>query len=224
MIRLQDLVPAVYYDKSRDFQFIGRLYDIVLNHIKTNADLLYDLPNGKNKDKRLLNLLALTLGFQTKHNYNSKQLEAICSVLPLIMKNKGSLAAIVIATNALLHAEGLTQALDYKVIPNRSITLYLPAELSDLTLLTDLMDYILPAGIYCKFVKELKSTHTIETTITTKDTVMYKTDTTGKAWNKLLNKDELKSIGRANMIDTEKGKGILLNMEIERPEEPTDGD
>jgi hypothetical protein len=97
------------------------------------------------------------------------------------MKNKGSLMAMVIATNALLHADGLTQALDYKVIPNRSITLYLPAELSDLTLLTDLMDYILPAGIYCKFVKELKSTHTIETTITTKDTVMYKTDTTGKA-------------------------------------------
>jgi hypothetical protein len=53
---------------------------------------------------------------------------------------------------------------------------------------------------------------------------MYKTDNTGKAWNKLLNKDELKSIGRANTIDTEKGKGILLNMEIERPEEPTDGD
>ena len=224
MIRLQDLVPAIYYDKSRDFQFIGRLYDIVLNHIKTNADLLYDLPNGKNKDKRLLNLLALTLGFQTKHTYNSKQLEAICSVLPLIMKNKGSLMAIVIATNALLHAEGLTQALDYKVIPNKSIILYLPAELSDLTLLTDLMDYILPAGIYCEVIKELKSTYTIETTITTRDTVIYKTDTTGKAWNKLLNKDELMNIGRANTIDTEGGRGILLNMEIERPKEPTNGD
>ena len=224
MIRLQDLVPAIYYNKSRDFQFIGRLYDIVLNHIKTNTDLLYDLPNGKNKDKRLLNLLALTLGFQTKHNYNSKQLEAICSVLPLIMKNKGSLMAIVIATNALLHAEGLTQALDYKVIPNKSIILYLPAELSDLTLLTDLMDYILPAGIYCEVIKELKSTYTIETTITTRDTVIYKTDTTGKAWNKLLNKDELMNIGRANTIDTEDGRGILLNMEIERPKEPTNGD
>jgi hypothetical protein len=181
MIRLQDLTPSVYYDKSRDFQFIGRLYDIVLNHIKTNADLLYDLPSGKNKDKRLLNLLALTLGFQTKHNYNSKQLEAICSVLPLIMKNKGSLMAMIIATNALLHAEGLTQALDYHIEPGKSITLYLPADLSDLTLLSDLMDYILPAGIYCEFVKELRSTYQVETVITTEDVVTYKTDDTTKA-------------------------------------------
>jgi hypothetical protein len=181
MIRLQDLTPSVYYDKSRDFQFIGRLYDIVLNHIKTNADLLYDLPSGKNKDKRLLNLLALTLGFQTKHNYNSKQLEAICSVLPLIMKNKGSLMAMIIATNALLHAEGLTQALDYHIEPGKSITLYLPADLSDLTLLSDLMDYILPAGIYCEFVKELRSTYQAETVITTEDVVTYETDDTTKA-------------------------------------------
>ena len=50
MIRLQDLVPNVYYEKSRDFQFIGRLFDIVLNSVKTNSDTLYNLPSGKNKD------------------------------------------------------------------------------------------------------------------------------------------------------------------------------
>lgn len=217
MIRLQDLTPSVYYDKSRDFQFIGRLYDIVLNHIKTNADVLYDLPNGKNKDKRLLNLLALTLGFQSKHDYNSKQLEAICSVLPLIMKNKGSLMAMIIATNALLHAEGLTQALDYTINEGRSITLYLPADLSDITLLADLMDYILPAGIYCEFVKELRSTYQIETTITTEDTVKVETDTTGKAWNQMLTPTEVSALGSATSIDKEQGKGILMNMEIEKP-------
>lgn len=216
MIRLQDLTPSVYYDKSRDFQFIGRLYDIVLNHIKTNTDLLYDLPSGKNKDKRLLNLLALTLGFQTKHNYNSKQLEAICSVLPLIMKNKGSLMAMIIATNALLHAEGLTQALDYHIEPGKSITLYLPADLSDLTLLSDLMDYILPAGIYCEFVKELRSTYQVETIITTEDVVTYETDNTTKAWNKMLTQEELNNLGRGNQIDKDKGQGILLNMQIEK--------
>ena len=123
MIRLQDLVPNVYYEKSRDFQFIGRLFDIVLNSVKTNSDTLYNLPSGKNKDERLLNLLAFTLGFQPKHHYNSKQLEAICSVLSLVIKNKGSLNAIIIATNAILHAEGLTQPLSYSVAPGESITL-----------------------------------------------------------------------------------------------------
>ena len=41
MIRLQDMTPSVYYDQSRDFQFIGRLFDVVLNSVKTNADMVY---------------------------------------------------------------------------------------------------------------------------------------------------------------------------------------
>ena len=172
MIRLQDLVPNVYYEKSRDFQFIGRLFDIVLNSVKTNSDTLYNLPSGKNKDERLLNLLAFTLGFQPRHHYNSKQLEAICSVLSLVIKNKGSLNAIIIATNAILHAEGLTQPLSYSVAPGESITLYLPTQLSDLTLLTDLMNYILPAGLYCNFVKEISKVTNVETKIGVKSEVI----------------------------------------------------
>ena len=171
MIRLQDLTPSVYYTKSRDFQFIGRLYDIVLNYVKTNADNLYNLPIGKNMNERLLNLLSLTLGFQSKHNYNSVQLAAICSVLPLILRNKGSLNAILIAVNALLHAEGIKQPLDYSIHNGESITLYLPEQLTDLGLLTDLLVYILPAGISCRMVKEISERHTIVTERTTEDDV-----------------------------------------------------
>ena len=73
MIRLQDLTPAVYYDQSRDFQFIGRLYDLVLNYSKTNAANLYNLPIGENMDEQLLNLLALTLGFKPTKNYKDRK-------------------------------------------------------------------------------------------------------------------------------------------------------
>ena len=38
MIKLQNLTPEVYYKESRVFQFIGRLYDIVLNSVKTETD------------------------------------------------------------------------------------------------------------------------------------------------------------------------------------------
>ena len=44
MIKLQNYTPEIYYKESRDFQFIGRLYDLVLNSIKTEVDLLYYLP------------------------------------------------------------------------------------------------------------------------------------------------------------------------------------
>ena len=156
MIKLQDLTPKIYYDSSRDFQFIGRLYDIVLNSIKTNAANLYNLPSNKDMDEQLLNLLALTLGFKiTKQQYNSKQLRALCSALPTILKNKGSIQALVLAANTLLAAEGVTQELDYTVT-TQGIILGVAQELDDLSLLEDLLDYLLPAGLSCTIIKKSK--------------------------------------------------------------------
>ena len=194
MIKLQELTPSVYYEQSRDFQFIGRLYDIVLTYIKTNADNLYTLPIGKNMDEKLLNLLAFTLGFQSKHHYNSKQLLAICSVLPLILKNKGSLNAILIAVNSILYAEGINQALDYE-FKNNNLVLYLSQDLSDLTLLKDIMIYILPAGIGCDMIKEIQSVNKIETILTTKDEVKVYKDIASK-FNRILDvrNDDIKEM------------------------------
>ena len=176
MIKLQDLTPKVYYDYSRDFQFIGRLYDLVLNSVKTNAANLYNLPCGKNMDEQLLNLLALTLGFKiTKQQYNSKQLRAICESLPTILKHKGSIQALVLAVNVLLAAEGITQSLDYEVIPKQGVVLGVAQELEDLTLLEDLLDYLLPAGLSCTIIKKSKLVTTTTTILNLSDTVtVYK--------------------------------------------------
>jgi hypothetical protein len=171
MIKLQDLTPAIYYNQSRDFQFIGRLYDLVLNYLKTNAANLYNLPVGKNMDEQLLNLLALTLGFKPTKNYNSKQLRAICSVLPTILKHKGSIQALVLATNALLAAEGVRQPLDYTMHPKQGITLYVAQELDDLSLFTDLLDYLLPAGLSCTIIKESQVVNEIDTILGVTDSI-----------------------------------------------------
>lgn len=173
MIRLQDSTPAVYYDQSRDFQFIGRLFDVVLNSVRTNTSNITCLPVDKNMNEGLLNLLSTTLGFQSKHNYNSKQLEALCSVLPTVLRNKGSIQAVLCAVNALLGAEGITQSLDYTVSSKKEITLYLPEYLSDLTLLRDLLVYILPAGMGCQMVKEISETVKVETNLTTEDVIAF---------------------------------------------------
>lgn len=171
MIKVQDLTPSIYYKQSRDFQFIGRLYDLVLNYSKTNAANLYNLPIGKNMDEQLLNLLALTLGFKPTKKYNSKQLLAICSVLPTILKSKGSIQALILATNALLAAEGVEQPLDYTLLPNQGITLYVAQELDDLNLFTDLLDYLLPAGFSCNIVKESQVVNSINTKLAFNDSV-----------------------------------------------------
>ena len=221
MIKLQELTPSVYYEQSRDFQFIGRLYDIVLNYIKTNADNLYTLPIGKNMDEKLLNLLALTLGFQSKHHYNSKQLLAICSVLPLILKNKGSLNAILIAVNSILYAEGINQALDYE-FKNNNLVLYLSQDLSDLTLLKDIMIYILPAGIGCDMIKEIQSINKIETILTTKDEVTVYRDIASK-FNRILNlRDDTE---KAILISGRPADntGMLVNITSGQPNNSSNG-
>lgn len=221
MIKLQELTPSVYYEQSRDFQFIGRLYDIVLNYIKTNADNLYTLPIGKNMDEKLLNLLAFTLGFQSKHHYNSKQLLAICSVLPLILKNKGSLNAILIAVNSILYAEGISQALDYE-FKNNNLVLYLSQDLSDLTLLKDIMIYILPAGIGCDMIKEIQSVNKIETILTTKDEVTVYKDVASK-FNRILNprKDADKAILASGRPAG--NTGMLANITLRQPSNSSNG-
>ena len=221
MIKLQELTPSVYYEQSRDFQFIGRLYDIVLNYVKTNADNLYTLPIGKNMDEKLLNLLAFTLGFQSKHHYNSKQLLAICSVLPLILKNKGSLNAILIAVNSILYAEGISQALDYE-FKNNNLVLYLSQDLSDLTLLKDIMIYILPAGIGCDMIKEIQSVNKIETILTTTDEVAVYKDIASK-FNRILNPRE-----KADKDILAGGRpagntGMLANITLRQPSNDSNG-
>lgn len=159
MIKLQNYTPEVYYKESRDFQFIGRLYDLVLNSVKTETDLLYNIPLSDNSDEKLLELLAMTLGFKPKHQYNARQLKAICSVFSEIIRNKGSIKALKIACEALFNAMDISQALDYDFTPNKDNTelnLYISEEFEDISILTDLLTYVLPAGMSCNIIKELQ--------------------------------------------------------------------
>ena len=105
MINLSSQVPSIYPKASRDFQYLGWLTDIVLNSVKHNVDSLYSLPLTAG-NTRLTELLAMTLGFTIKRNYDKKQLSALVSVLPSILKYKGTEKAIVIAAEAIIKASG----------------------------------------------------------------------------------------------------------------------
>ena len=170
MIKLENATPKVYYEMSRDFQFIGRLYDLVLNSCKTDIDLIRALPNGANANEVLLNLLADTLGFKATKNYNTAQLLAICNALPIILRNKGNLNSLFIAVNALLRAEEIQDTLDYSFADN-VLTLFIPEQLSDITIIFDLLDYVIPAGISVKVIRELKEVVPITTAFYLNDKV-----------------------------------------------------
>ncbi len=147
MIKTQNLTPEIYYQRSRDFQLFGRLFDVAVNSVKASADMIYTLDNMSFTGTKLVGLLATTLGFKQKHEYSIAQLKAVCSILPTILKKKGTLEAITMVCTAILKAEGLTDKFEFFKDENDPLhyILLLP-QLQNITLLIDLLSYIWPAG------------------------------------------------------------------------------
>jgi len=221
MIKLEELTPNVYYRQSRDFQFIGRLYDLVLNSIKTNTELINYLPLDRNTDSQLLSLVAMTLGFKSKHNYNIAQLTALCNVFSYALKNKGNIQSIISVCNAVLNAEGIRSKTAY-AIKNTNITLYLPSTLNDITLLRDLLDYILPAGMSCTFVKEtIASSNAITIYTHTADSVEHTIigkDIDYNNYAKIIQPDKIKPLSdNYNRFGVSDKEGYISNSTIYKP-------
>lgn len=151
MIKFSEQVPSIYPSASRDFQYLCWLFDIVLNSVKHNVDDLYDLPNVSNNAK-MTELLAMTLGFKVKRNYDNKQLAAIVSILPAILKYKGTEKAIEITAEALIKASGAGGSFSCSV-EGAQLIIILPTDLIDITLFTDMLEYILPAGMGYRVIR-----------------------------------------------------------------------
>lgn len=220
MIKLQNLTPEVYYKESRDFQLLGRLFDLVLNAVKTDADLLYNLPLSTNSDEKLLELLALTLGFKPKHQYNARNLKAVCSVFSEILRNKGSIKAIKIACEALFNSMDISQQLDYdftKDKDNTELNLYIAQDFGDITLLNDLLSYVLPAGMSCNIIREFHILTESNTNIGISD-IVTKSKINTKETSKVIK--DFTNVSDANIS----GKaGFSVNSEIIKLEDKNNG-
>jgi hypothetical protein len=160
MIKIKDQIPSIYYDASRDFQVLGHLYEVVLNYVKTNADMLYLLPNGIEADTRATELLATTLGFRLKRNYDKAQLAALVSIFPRLLKIKGTKGAVDLAGNALVKASGVPGTFTSE-LKDHVLMVKIPIELSDITLFMDLLPYILPFGIRVSVVRSTAITRKV---------------------------------------------------------------
>lgn len=160
MINLYNQVPTVYNNASRDFQYLSWLINIVLNAVKHNVDDIYNLPHV-GYDPKLSELLALTLGFKLKRNYDQQQLAALVEILPSILKYKGTKKAVEMAAESLITASGSLGSTSCEV-SGAHLEVVLPEDLSvDITLFIDLLDYILPAGMTCRVIRENRTERTL---------------------------------------------------------------
>ena len=164
MINIKNQMPSIYYDASRDFQVLGHLYEVVLNYTKTNADMLYLLPNGIEADTRTTELLATTLGFKLRRNYDKAQLAALVSIFPRLLKIKGTQSAVDLVGNALVKASGVPGQFKSD-LENNVLTVKIPIELSDITLFIDLLPYILPFGIRVSVIRNTVRAQSVTGTV-----------------------------------------------------------
>ena len=163
MIKFYNQVPSVYPSASRDFQYLCWLIDIVLNSVKHNVDDIFALPDNR-ADHKLTELLATTLGFKIRRSYDQAQLRALIVALPRILKYKGTKAAVDMAGEALLSASGALGSYDSEVDETAcELTVTFPETLVDISLFTDLLPYILPAGMTCR----IERTEMVEADLTT---------------------------------------------------------
>ena len=198
MINFYNQVPSIYTSASRDFQYLSWLINIVLNSVKHNIDDLYDLPNTK-ADPRLTQLLAMTLGFKVRRNYDQKQLAALVSIIPRILKYKGTIEAVNLAGKALIKASGATGMFECK-IENNCLQILLPKQLVDTTLFMDLLPYIAPAGITSRVVRKWQTQANIPPIEVGYHDVLQADWYTDLSWND----DKQNSAGLASMFESNK--------------------
>lgn len=192
MVRTETQVPSNYYTRSRDFQLLGRLFDLSMNSSKDYADSVRGCADGTALDGRMLSLLAKTVGFDCRDGHAASDLLMACRGFKSIMRRKGSEQAVIDCVSLLMRAQNVDDAFDV-TISNKDgdadvheVLVLVPKELSDVTLLEDLLDYVLPAGYVLNIVVGLSDNGGVsedDAKITTgHKSVKYADDEVGKVY------------------------------------------
>lgn len=105
--RLENNVPNIYTEVSRDFQLFCKLFNIYLG---ANLNRAYTVPYILDVDKcdeSLLYALANMQGFVTDKYIPPNILRSICKVFPFCIKRKGTKRAIEVMSQAVLSTDRL---------------------------------------------------------------------------------------------------------------------
>lgn len=160
MIKTENIVPSNYYTRSRDFQLLGRVLDIVFNSSKGYSDMVQYDTICSNTDYRLLDLIAKAVGFEVKRKYDVHDLFVLCSTFKSIIRKKGTVSAVEDCVRVLLKAQNINkpfQVIDLDAYIDSNTKAYeleilVPEELTDIALLEDMLEYVLPAGYIYKII------------------------------------------------------------------------
>lgn len=157
IFRLVDNTPDAYVTPSRDFQLLCNSFDIVNNAVKFDIDSIVNILDTRLCAEGLLELLQTKLGFFTSKKFDSYQIRTVLIGFKDVVRNKGSLLGVKKAVELYLRAMRLLRKSAIQVV-NQSldndhvITIRIQDKMVDSSLLTELLNYVLPTGYVLEYV------------------------------------------------------------------------
>lgn len=178
VFRTSEHTPDVYSRKSRDFQLFCAIFDVLFGALKYDINSIRDITDTSQCNERLLPYLQTKLGFYTNLKISGEDLRLILQAFPTIVHNKGSRIGIQQAIQVYLKLQGLDADSEVKItnyIPNDDENSYvvdigITSKLTDTSVLTEILKYVLPAGYKLKYSFLLNDE--------TKDNIEYKDSVT----------------------------------------------
>lgn len=220
-IRLQENVPEVYINASRDFQLLCRLYDCMINSVKFSIDGVLRVIDTLLCSNALLSLLQTKLGFFTEKDFSYDEIRYVLRAFPDIIKYKGSKRGILQAVYVFCKLKHIQTIPNIEIInkqndkPIYQINIILYATPQDTTLLSEIFRYILPTGYTVRYSWRTKEATRVYETYSFNDIVnAYVIDNLNTLENKPSNSiirskvDIYSTISNADNLDSAKERTI----------------
>lgn len=160
MFRVQDNVPEVYINESRDFQILARLSDVLFSGMKYDIDSMVNILDAALARDTMLELMCTKIGFFPRIHIDANVLKYIIASFPYIIKYKGTRRGVEWAVNAILKAENNPDAIGRPIITITgaevtdgsgsqvpyTVYIYSTIQIYNKAALKEVLRYVLPAG------------------------------------------------------------------------------
>lgn len=159
IFRLDDNVPRIYVNESRDFQMLCRLFTYGINPSKYEVETLHYLNSGMLTNDRLLGNLCEKPGFMDGEEAKGDKLRYITENFAGLVRDKGAEIGILDSIYLYLIMYNLTTAVYLQLDKdNFIIRIGIKSTVRDIDILYTILKYIVPIGwiIEIFFYAELK--------------------------------------------------------------------
>ena len=147
ILRLDQRVPRVYVEESRDMQTLLRLLTIAVSNAKYNIDSITYANNAYLINNRLLKLLQTKVGFYTKKEFTDDEIRYTVNVFSYLVRNKGSFRALNEAVRLFFQINNITGKSKIDINNEQhTIDVYLMIQPRNIDLLVEIFRYIMPPG------------------------------------------------------------------------------